>query len=86
MTHAHSIIICLGSSCSSRGNAKHLATIREFLAHTGLEDSVEISGSLCNGHCKKGPNIMIDGKPYYGIDTGSLVDILTHTLKPKRED
>jgi len=77
----HTIVICLGSSCSARGNALHLATIREFLAQEGLEARVEISGSLCSGHCKDGPNITIDGKLYRGIDKGSLIDILTHTLK-----
>lgn len=78
---AHAIVICLGSSCSARGNAFHLATIREFLTQEGLEAQVEISGSLCSGHCKDGPNITIDGKLYSGIDKGSLIDILTHTLK-----
>jgi len=81
MNTTHKIVICLGSSCSARGNARHLATIREFLAREGLEDRVEISGSLCSGHCKDGPNISIDDKIWYGIDNGSLVDILTHTLK-----
>ena len=76
------IVICMGSSCSARGNAAHLATIRAWLAAHGLEESVEISGSLCSGKCKEGPNIEIAGRLYSELDAGSLVDILNHTLAP----
>mgnify|MGYP001275816211 CR=1 FL=1 len=74
------IVICMGSSCSARGNAGHLASIRGYLAAHGLEDSVEITGSLCSGRCKDGPNVSIAGTLYTEIDTGSLIDILNHTL------
>lgn len=56
--------ICMGSSCFARGNKENLQAIMRFLEHESIEDGVDltISGSLCQGSCRKGPNITIDGE------------------------
>ncbi len=55
------ITICMGSSCFSRGNNRHLPTIQQFIAQHKVHARVELVGSRCEGLCMHGPNIRIDG-------------------------
>lgn len=72
------VIICLGSSCYARGNAKNLETVENFLSERHLEDEVDIdlSGGLCTGNCAEGPIVMIDDRVYKQVDPGAMHDIL----------
>lgn len=74
------ISICMGSSCFSRGNNRMIGIIKEFLKAEGLEDKVVLSGSLCEGRCKNGPGITINGKHFERLTTDSLPDILYENL------
>ncbi|MFW6245585.1 MAG: (2Fe-2S) ferredoxin domain-containing protein [Fibrobacterota bacterium] len=78
------IIICMGSSCYSRGNGKYHGVIRKYLEESQEEVKVKIRGCRCGGHCMNGPNIWIDGELYSNIDRGSLLDILNHTIGCKK--
>lgn len=72
------MVICLGSSCYARGNAKNLETIENFLAERHLEDEVDIdlSGGLCTGNCADGPIVLVDDRVYKQVDPGAIRDIL----------
>lgn len=70
------ICICMGSSCYARGNNRNLEVIRAYLREHGLDGRVKVSGSLCLGECRRGPNISIDGTLYHGLDRGALLDVL----------
>lgn len=73
------ITICMGSSCFSRGNNRHLQTLQQFLAQHGLEAEVELVGSRCEGLCMQGPNIRIDGELIPDLTEESLlVHLRTH--------
>jgi NADH:ubiquinone oxidoreductase subunit E len=76
MTSRAEIIICMGSSCFARGNERNLRTIEEYLRDHQLEKAVDLRGSLCMGACADGPNIMIDGQIYHGLDEGTVLDLL----------
>jgi len=76
----HTISLCLGSSCFANGNSELLAQIQQFLQKNGLTDSVEIKGSLCQGHCINGPTITIDGTLYLHLCSKSLDEILSKHL------
>ncbi|MGE5354218.1 MAG: (2Fe-2S) ferredoxin domain-containing protein [Acidobacteriota bacterium] len=76
----NSIVICMGSSCFSRGNNKNLEVIKEFLRANNLNLKVEISGNLCEDKCNKGPNVRINGKLYSFVDPSSLVELLNYVL------
>lgn len=76
----NNIVVCMGSSCFSRGNNKNLEVIEEFVRINNLTAKVEIAGNLCEDKCNKGPNISINGKLYNSIDPGSLVELLHHLL------
>ncbi|MBD3315911.1 MAG: (2Fe-2S) ferredoxin domain-containing protein [Chitinivibrionales bacterium] len=72
------IIICMGSSCYSRGNNNTLAIIQNYLAQKGLSDTVMLKGALCRGACKNGPNISVNGKQYSEVAPDTIPDILNH--------
>lgn len=71
-------MICMGSSCFSRGNNKNLEVIEEFMRANNLKSRVEIAGNLCEDKCNKGPNIRINGKLYSCMDPVSLVELLNY--------
>jgi NADH:ubiquinone oxidoreductase subunit E len=79
-TPATKITICMGSSCFSRGNSRNIEVVQEFLKKHTLPPSVELSGHLCEGHCKSGPNVMINGKLYHEVDPIVIIALLNHFL------
>jgi len=74
----HKILICLGSSCYSRGNAENLTTIKAFLATRNIESKIDFRGHLCNEMCKKGPVIEIDDIVFEDVTQSNLPTILTN--------
>lgn len=74
------ITVCMGSSCFSRGNSLNAEFLQKFLAEKGLEDKVSIRGNLCDGECKNGPNIRINGKAFHHVSPEALEDLLRHEL------
>jgi len=77
---SHTIVICMGSSCFSRGNQENLQEIKTFLKDNDLEDQVLLKGSRCEGECLKGPNITVDGRLFNGVKRENLLSILEETL------
>jgi NADH:ubiquinone oxidoreductase subunit E len=75
---AASITICMGSSCFSRGNSRNIEVVQDFLKTQSLPPSVELNGHLCEGHCKSGPNVTINGKMYHEVDPIVIVGLLNH--------
>jgi len=74
------IVVCMGSSCFSRGNQRNLEYILGFLVHHNLSMKVELCGSRCENKCSMGPFINIDGKPFAIRDQESLEMILRNEL------
>ncbi len=78
MTGKPQIIICIGSSCFSRGNARNVEIAEKYLEEHGLKDDVDVdlAGGLCAGCCSEGPNVIVDGKVYNRVDGGVMLDLL----------
>lgn len=74
------ITLCMGSSCFSRGNNINAEIIERFLQERNLSGRVVIQGCLCEGHCKDGPNIKINGELIQGVKPGMIADLLEHKL------
>lgn len=74
----HKILICLGSSCHSRGNAENLKAIQDFLKERKIDSQIDFRGHLCNDMCKRGPVIEIDDIEYEGVTQSNLPSILSH--------
>ena len=74
------ITICMGSSCFSRGNDKHLKLIENYLKEKTLEAKITFKGSLCSDKCKNGPIVKINDKVFKAIDHMSLTKVLDKEL------
>ena len=77
-SYTHKILICLGSSCYSRGNADNLTAIKEFLAERNIESKIDFRGHLCNEKCNKGPVIEIDDTIFEEVTPSNLPTILSN--------
>ncbi len=74
------IVICMGSSCFSRGNSRNLELIQSFLSSRNVPSTVQLSGHLCEGRCKDGPNVSMNGKIYHEVDPVSIIGLMNHYL------
>jgi NADH:ubiquinone oxidoreductase subunit E len=74
------IVICMGSSCFSRGNDRLLETIETFIAEHGLENQVDLLGSRCENTCAQGPVIKIDGEVLFNATKSDIVKFLEENL------
>ena len=74
------MVVCMGSACFSRGNVRSIEVIQDYLRDHGLADEVTVTGTLCQNHCRQGPNLTIDGEFFSGVEPGSLPDILDEHL------
>ena len=81
------IVICIGSSCFSRGNTKNVEIAEKYLEENGYKDEVDVdlSGSLSQGHCAEGPIVVINDRIYTKVDTGLMLDLLRQALPPKEQ-
>ncbi len=76
MQSEHTITICMGSSCFSRGNKEILDIVKRFLAEHNLSGKVFFRGELCTDLCEKGPVIKIDDELFTKITTDTIYTIL----------
>ena len=75
------IIICLGSSCFSRGNKKTVQLIKDYIKNNQLEDKVFFHGNHCSGNCENGPIIKIDNKEYQNVSPDNIIYLLDSIFK-----
>ena len=76
----HEIVICMGSACFSRGNTSTILAVQEYIKSRGLENAIELNGTLCQSKCREGPNLSLDGECLCGIDPATLPAILDERL------
>jgi NADH:ubiquinone oxidoreductase subunit E len=70
------VIVCLGSSCFARGNSRNLSEVEAYLLHRGIQNSVRVTGCLCQDECKRGPNLIVRGEHLHEMDPPKLREIL----------
>lgn len=75
--------VCMGSSCFCRGNNRTVGAIRDLLAAQKTSGRAVLEGHLCEGRCKDGPNVSIDGKMHPQAQTEAILEILRQHLRPK---
>ena len=81
---ATELVVCMGSACFSRGNLSIIQVIQEYVKDHGLEESVQVSGTLCQNRCRQGPNLTIGGESISGVEAGALPDLLGEHLGPAK--
>ncbi len=77
METKHEIVICLGSSCFSRGNKDVLEVVKAFLKEHSLTAEVFFHGDLCGGKCEEGPVLLIDDQRFSNVTVENVYEILT---------
>lgn len=70
------IVICLGSSCFSRGNKNTVKIIKDYIKEHQLEDKVFFHGNHCYGNCENGPILKVDNKEYQNITPENVMYLL----------
>jgi len=70
------IVICMGSSCFSRGNNRNIEVIESVLASGTARTCCQLQGHLCQDLCKLGPNIVINGHVHHEVDPVTLMTLL----------
>ena len=70
------IVICLGSSCFSRGSKHTVHIIKEYIKEPQLEDKVFFHGNHCYDNCENGPVLKIDDKEYQNITPENVIYLL----------
>lgn len=75
------IVICLGSSCFSRGSKKTVQLIKDYIKNNQLEDKVYFHGNHCSGNCANGPIIKINNKEYENVSSDNIIELLDSILK-----
>jgi NADH:ubiquinone oxidoreductase subunit E len=73
----------MGSSCFARGNNRAIQVLQDYVKGQGLEDVVAMKGVLCEGKCKVGPNVKIDGKAYENVDPSTIIDLVSFHLEQR---
>jgi len=82
-TEKITVVVCMGSSCFSRGNSLMLKALQDYIRENALENRVELKGSLCEDCCKCGPNITINGLRYSQPSEAACLQLLSgHLEKP----
>ncbi|MCF8226755.1 MAG: NAD(P)H-dependent oxidoreductase subunit E [Bacteroidales bacterium] len=74
------IQICMGSSCFSRGNARTLKTIQNYLKEHNLEGDVILKGNHCFENCSNGPVLKINDQLNENITQENILELLEKTF------
>ena len=80
------IIICMGSSCFSRGNQENLEIVKNWLSLHDVNAVVKLRGTLCTDSCSTGPNICINGQWFQVPDRQVLLSKLKNMLAGQLEE
>ncbi|MBI9052792.1 MAG: NAD(P)H-dependent oxidoreductase subunit E [Bacteroidales bacterium] len=70
------LILCLGSSCYSRGNQYVLEIVKQYIKDHNLKDEVDFRGQLCTGNCSHGPVMKINDVKHENVDINNIQKIL----------
>ena len=85
METKHEIVICLGSSCFSRGNKDVLEVVKAFLKEHNLSAEVFFFWDLCGGKCEEGPVLQIDDQIFSQVTVDNVYEILTSYFEVEQE-
>ncbi|HUW05960.1 MAG TPA: (2Fe-2S) ferredoxin domain-containing protein [Williamwhitmania sp.] len=78
------IVICLGSSCFSRGNKAIMQEINGYLEAKGLKNSAFFHGGHCFGNCSDGPIIKVNDIEYRQVTPSMVQEILNKAFGIKQ--
>ncbi|AFQ42744.1 NADH-quinone oxidoreductase subunit NuoF [Desulfosporosinus meridiei] len=60
MAENQRILVCAGTGCASSGALPIIDILKEEIKRQGLEETVSVVGTGCQGFCEKGPTLVIE--------------------------
>jgi len=81
------ILVCAGTGCASSGAHKLIDALKVELKKQGLEETVSIVGTGCQGFCEKGPTLVIEPEDilYTSVTPEDVAEIIsTDIMKGER--
>ena len=81
------ILVCAGTGCASSGAHKLIDALKLELKKQGLEETVSIVGTGCQGFCEKGPTLVIEPQNilYTSVTPEDVAEIVaTDIIKGER--
>ncbi len=54
------VTVCIGSSCHLKGSRQVVEGLQALIAEHDLQDTVDLRGAFCMGHCAQGVNVTVD--------------------------
>ncbi|MFO8023504.1 MAG: NAD(P)H-dependent oxidoreductase subunit E [Perlabentimonas sp.] len=81
MSGKKEVVICLGSSCFSRGNKNLLRAINQFIKDNNIEDKIYFHGGHCFGQCADGPILKVDNELYTSVVEQKMISILSNSFE-----
>ncbi|MBO7420964.1 MAG: (2Fe-2S) ferredoxin domain-containing protein [Spirochaetaceae bacterium] len=78
------IAVCMGSSCHVKGSKPVVELLKEKIKENGLEDKVNLTGTICLGQCSSGGvNMKIDDEIVTGITRENFDTFFTEKVLAK---
>ena len=78
------IAVCMGSSCHVKGSKPVVELLKEKIKENGLEDKVNLTGTICLGQCSSGGvNMKIDDEIVTGITRENFDTFFTEKVLTK---
>ena len=87
MAENQRILVCAGTGCASSGAHKVIDALRAEIKLQGLEETVSIVGTGCQGFCEKGPTLVIEEHQvlYTSVTADDVAEIVaTDIIKGER--
>ncbi len=78
-----SLVLCMGSACHQGGVYWLLPQLEQLLKDHGLEEQVELKGSLCLGPCKERIVIRVDDQLVLNITLDNLKQKFMDEILPR---
>ncbi len=82
MAENQRILVCAGTGCASSGAHKLIDALKLELNKQGLEETVSIVGTGCQGFCEKGPTLVIEPQQvlYTSVTAEDVAEIVAQDI------
>lgn len=74
------ILVCVGSSCHLQHSRELIGRLKELIAQHHMEDTVELKGSFCMGHCADEGVCVKYGEEIYSLTMGNVDDFFARQV------
>ncbi|GAA0892086.1 hypothetical protein GCM10009122_17650 [Fulvivirga kasyanovii] len=72
------IFVCAAKDCKKNGSKKLEKQLTGKIKGSSLKSSVEVIKTKCMGHCKKGPNVIVNNCLYHKVKENDLDGLLAN--------